>query len=179
VDIYATVGIEGAQIEPSVVEDIAEHLTQLADPLGCPASPPKMPASPGHLTRPLPDDVRVAVACRYAGLNEAVPAETLTSRALLEDARHLVAAVNAARPPADGTWYCPPDSAGIDLLVFTGPVSGTTTAAVARSGCRWTTTSLGTTSLTPDTVEDALSALDAPSAQIAPTPADQPQPSRR
>ena len=161
-------GVEGMEVPPTVVEGIAGHLTQPTDPLDCPAAPPELPASSGRPARPVPDDVRVAVACRDAGFNEAVPAGTLTAHAFLDEPQRLVAAVNGATPPADGVWNCAADSGATDLIVFTGPVTGTTTVAVTRTGCRWMHSSFGGTLLTPDAVTHALSALDAPLARLTP-----------
>lgn len=180
VDTFAAVSVEGMEVASSVVEDIAGHLTQLTDPLGCPATSPSPPSVPGSRpARLVPDDVRVAIACRYAGFNEVVPAGTLTARAFLTEPQPFVAAVNSAVPPEAGAWSCPADLGSTDLIVFIGPTSGRTTVAVARTGCAWMTPPLGGALVTPDALRHALSDPKTPWTGVTSTASGQPDPSGR
>jgi len=140
----------------------------LPDPplaLSCPESFPILPWRPASDARQLaPTGPSAAVLCAYTpGFHLST---TLTAGLPVQDPVAVAALLNDATPVPDSAVYsCPTDTGGMTVVLF-AEGSSTTTVEVARTGCRFATSSTASGGYRPSV--EALAVLDALDPSVRP-----------
>jgi hypothetical protein len=131
---------------PSVAIDPAAPAVALPTPRCWPIRPEKVtdatdPRMPGIRDQMVPGAPRLAVMCRYAGLNERATPETLTNTRTVTGPAldQLVRAASTGRPGPTGPMSCPPEYGSHLVIVFVYADAARVIVNRLLSGCRFIT----------------------------------------